>query len=170
MIFDKLANANWNCRNTSFLTLRIVDIQKNFFDGSAVQNKYESFHIFPFMSFPSTGMLRFANGLLSRWLDWIKCCILSSHTSGFDSQSSMKFFRFFFYRLGCLFKCENQFHLHIFIRRSNWVFLYFHYCLNFDTFCDTASLIPKNCVFFHVIVTLFCGQNLNGIEILIPII
>ena len=80
--------------------------KKIFFDGSAVQNKYESFHIFPFMSFPPTGMLRFLNGLLSIWLDRIERCVLPSHTSVFDSQSGLKFFRFFFNRLGCLFNCE----------------------------------------------------------------
>ena len=82
---------------------------KCFFDSSAVQNKYESFHIFPFMSFPPTGMLRFPNGLLSRWLDWVERCVLSSHTSGFDSQWSLKIFRFCVNRLGCLFNCGKSF-------------------------------------------------------------
>ena len=35
-----------------------------------------------------------------------------SQKSGFDSQSSLNFLRFFFSRLGCLFYCEDHFHYH----------------------------------------------------------
>ena len=47
---------------------------------------------------------------LAWWAQGIERCIRSSQRSGFDSQSRLNFFSFFFLRLGCSFYCEDHVH------------------------------------------------------------
>ena len=43
------------------------------------------------------------------WLaQWIERCVWSTQRSGFDSRSSLNFFRFFFNRFGCYFYCKDH--------------------------------------------------------------
>ena len=60
---------------------------------------WTSFHIFPFMSFPPSGLKQTQHGLLSSWLDWLNgegalCPFVFSHLGGW------------------LFYWENHIHFH----------------------------------------------------------
>ena len=86
----------------------------NFFRSS----KYDSFHIFQFVSFPASGILRTQNGLVSRCssIDRALRLVIAKFRVRFPVKPDYSSVQFFFNRLSCSFNFKDHVHFHIFIR------------------------------------------------------
>ena len=68
--FKRDCTERYNAPHSTLVTTFLLYCEDNFhFHIFICSAKYESFHIFPFMSFPPSGVLQTQNDLLSRWLD-----------------------------------------------------------------------------------------------------